>query len=109
GSVVGGWIGRMIGVNTDAYLVGWVFAILGGILLLIIYHAVTNPRLRGTDTTTNRGQDFFNPMDRRQREVGRDLRLLPGQRRRTGPAFRRCGRRAEPYTYLDRITKSAAR
>jgi uncharacterized membrane protein YeaQ/YmgE (transglycosylase-associated protein family) len=67
GSVVGGWIGQTIGVNTDTYLIGWVFAILGAILLLIIYHAVTNPRLRGTDTTSNPPgrRDYFNPMDRR--------------------------------------------
>lgn len=64
GSILGGWIGRMIGVNTDQFLWGWIFAIGGSILLLVIYHFATNPRLRGTNTTTTPGDRFNDPLRR---------------------------------------------
>jgi uncharacterized membrane protein YeaQ/YmgE (transglycosylase-associated protein family) len=53
GSIVGGWLGMLLGFNTDAYVTGWIFAVIGAILLLVIYHRLTNPRLGGTPPSSS--------------------------------------------------------
>ena len=41
GAVLGGWIGGLMGFNANEGLMSWVFAVLGSIALLILYHAMT--------------------------------------------------------------------
>jgi len=41
GAVVGGWIGRQMGFNTNEGLTSWVAAVCGSILLLFLHHLAT--------------------------------------------------------------------
>ena len=41
GAIVGGWIGGLVGVNTNEGLWSWVAAVGGAVLLLGAYHALT--------------------------------------------------------------------
>ena len=44
GAILGGWIGNMLGVQTERGFISWVAAIGGAILLLVIYHMLTAHR-----------------------------------------------------------------
>lgn len=44
GSLLGGWVGRMLGFYGPGQAGGWIMSILGAVLLLVIYHAVTRRR-----------------------------------------------------------------
>src|SRR3954452_5276085 len=44
GAVVGGWVGGLLGLNADTFLVRWVSAVVGAIALLVLYHLATAPR-----------------------------------------------------------------
>src|SRR5512135_236391 len=46
GAVIGGWIGRQLGLDTSSGLVSWVAAIGGSILLLVGYHMFTARKAR---------------------------------------------------------------
>ena len=46
GSLLGGWVGRMLGFNGPGQAGGWIMSILGAVLLLVIYHAVNRRRPR---------------------------------------------------------------
>ena len=61
GAIVGGWIGMLLGINTDAGLVGWVAAIGGAILLLVLYHWATAYRsaVRGPATSDDFAHDVI--------------------------------------------------
>src|SRR4051812_24050478 len=41
GAVLGGWIGGLMGFNANEGLMSWVVAVLGSIVLLVLYHAMT--------------------------------------------------------------------
>jgi len=44
GAVLGGWLGSMLGMNTDRGLMSWIAAVGGAVLLLIGYHMATASR-----------------------------------------------------------------
>ena len=44
GAVLGGWLGGMLGLNTDEFLARWITAVVGSILLLVLYHFATARR-----------------------------------------------------------------
>src|SRR5437764_14537052 len=67
GAVLGGWLGMMLGINTDAGLTGWIAAIGGAILLLALYHWATAYRpAAGGPATSDRstGAVFADPSRR---------------------------------------------
>jgi uncharacterized membrane protein YeaQ/YmgE (transglycosylase-associated protein family) len=41
GAVLGGWVGGLLGFNVDEGLVRWVSAVVGALLLLVLYHFAT--------------------------------------------------------------------
>ena len=41
GAVLGGWVGDMLGFDTDRTLVSWITAVAGSIILLVAYHFAT--------------------------------------------------------------------
>jgi uncharacterized membrane protein YeaQ/YmgE (transglycosylase-associated protein family) len=43
GSLLGGWIGRMMGWYEPGQPAGWIMSIIGAILLLVLYRAVRRP------------------------------------------------------------------
>jgi uncharacterized membrane protein YeaQ/YmgE (transglycosylase-associated protein family) len=44
GSLLGGWVGRMLGFYGPGQAGGWIMSILGAVLLLVIYHLVNRRR-----------------------------------------------------------------
>ena len=38
GAIVGGWIGWFLGIDVDRGLMSWISAIVGSIILLVLYH-----------------------------------------------------------------------
>ena len=57
GAVLSGWVGGLMGFNANEGLVSWVFAVLGSITLLILYHAMTRRHsLTSSDPAT--GEDY---------------------------------------------------
>ena len=66
GAVLGGWIGMVLGVNTDASLTGWVAAVGGAILLLVLYHWATayRPAVRGPATSDDYKRAVFDDLSR---------------------------------------------
>jgi len=59
GAMAGGWIGGMLGVNTDEGIMSWVAAITGSILLLVLYHFATRKDLTSPGTTTTATSDDY--------------------------------------------------
>jgi uncharacterized membrane protein YeaQ/YmgE (transglycosylase-associated protein family) len=53
GSVLGGWIGSALGIETDKGLMSWVAAVGGALLLLVIYHFATTKRTPQGRVATN--------------------------------------------------------
>jgi len=54
GSVLGGWLGTVLGVQTDEGLTSWAAAVIGALLLLVIYHyATTKPTPQGRVATND--------------------------------------------------------
>jgi uncharacterized membrane protein YeaQ/YmgE (transglycosylase-associated protein family) len=45
GALLGGWIGRVLGVYREAEPVGFIMAVVGAIVLLVLYRVVA-PRMR---------------------------------------------------------------
>ncbi len=45
GAGLGGWLGRVIGIYHEGDSVGFVMAIVGAMILLAIYHALTRNRV----------------------------------------------------------------
>jgi uncharacterized membrane protein YeaQ/YmgE (transglycosylase-associated protein family) len=41
GAVLGGWVGGLLGLDVDEGLVRWVSAVVGALLLLVLYHFAT--------------------------------------------------------------------
>ena len=41
GALLGGWLGGLMGFDVEGGLTRWVFAVLGAIALLMLYHATT--------------------------------------------------------------------
>jgi uncharacterized membrane protein YeaQ/YmgE (transglycosylase-associated protein family) len=48
GSVVGGWLARVVGLHRYGFFAPWVVSILGAVLLLAIFRAI--PRRAATDS-----------------------------------------------------------
>jgi uncharacterized membrane protein YeaQ/YmgE (transglycosylase-associated protein family) len=46
GSLVGGFIGRGIGLYGPGERAGWIMSIIGAVLVLVIYRAITRPSAR---------------------------------------------------------------
>jgi len=44
GALLGGWIGDLMGFNTQSGFMSWIVAIVGAILLLALYHLATARR-----------------------------------------------------------------
>lgn len=40
GSLLGGWLGRALGLYSPGQPAGWIMSIVGALVLLMIYHAV---------------------------------------------------------------------
>jgi len=53
GALAGGYIGRVLGIDTSSGLMTWITAIGGSILLLIIYHFATANRAAASGTASN--------------------------------------------------------
>ncbi len=67
GAVLGGWIGTLMGFNANEGLMSWVFAVLGSIALLFIYHSVTRRTLKtggGSATTDDYKSAVFGDLKR---------------------------------------------
>jgi uncharacterized membrane protein YeaQ/YmgE (transglycosylase-associated protein family) len=71
GALIGGWVGGFLGLNTDQFVVRWVSAITGGVLLLVLYHLATarrtalgGPRTTGPATTDDYKKAVFNDLSR---------------------------------------------
>ncbi len=47
GSLVGGWIGRFLGLYREGEAAGWILSILGALLLLWIYRLVMSRQTAG--------------------------------------------------------------
>jgi uncharacterized membrane protein YeaQ/YmgE (transglycosylase-associated protein family) len=66
GALVGGWVGSQMGLNTDNGLIGWVAAIAGAILLLVIYHLLSarTSVISGPATSDDYKRAVFNDLSR---------------------------------------------
>src|SRR5581483_10129443 len=66
GALVGGWAGRLLGVETRNGLGSWVAAIGGSILLLVIYHLLTarRPAAAGPATSDDYKRAVFDDLSR---------------------------------------------
>ena len=53
GALLGGWLGGLLGFNTDEGLTRWVSAVAGAVLLLVLYHLATAPRARAGGPATS--------------------------------------------------------
>jgi len=71
GSVVGSWVGDAIGFDTETVLMRWVCAIVGSVVLLVIYHFATTKATPNGRVATN--DDYrnavFNDLSRGPRNV----------------------------------------
>src|SRR3954447_10872582 len=71
GALLGGWVGGFVGLNTDQFVVRWVSAIAGGVLLLVLYPLATarraadgGPRTAGPATNDDYKAAVFNDLSR---------------------------------------------
>jgi len=71
GAEVGGWAARQVGYDPGSGLTGWVSAIVGAVVLLVIYHMTTAPAAAranaflGTGGTTQDYKDaVYNDLSR---------------------------------------------
>jgi uncharacterized membrane protein YeaQ/YmgE (transglycosylase-associated protein family) len=53
GAVVGGWIGNMVGAQTDQGVWSWLAAIGGAVILLVLYHMITARRILTNGAASN--------------------------------------------------------
>jgi uncharacterized membrane protein YeaQ/YmgE (transglycosylase-associated protein family) len=53
GAVLGGWLGSLLGFQTDEGLMSWVSAVVGAILLLVGYHFATTKQTPAGRVATN--------------------------------------------------------
>ena len=44
GALLGTWLGRMLGMYSGGERAGWIFSIIGAVILLLIYRAVVRRR-----------------------------------------------------------------
>jgi len=49
GAVVGGFAARQLGFDPDTGLTGWISAVAGAVVLLVVHHMVTAPGTRTID------------------------------------------------------------
>jgi uncharacterized membrane protein YeaQ/YmgE (transglycosylase-associated protein family) len=67
GAIVGGYVGQMLGINTDRGLTSWIAAVVGVIVLLALYHLATAPRVStvgGTATNADYKQAVYDDLSR---------------------------------------------
>lgn len=66
GALLGGWIGDLMGLNTDSGLMSWIAAIGGAILLLVLFHLATGRRaaVGGPATSDDYKKAVFNDLSR---------------------------------------------
>lgn len=66
GAVVGGWIGNVLGFNSDQLLIRWISAVTGALLLLVGYHFATTRATPQGRVATNDDyrQAVFNDLSR---------------------------------------------
>jgi uncharacterized membrane protein YeaQ/YmgE (transglycosylase-associated protein family) len=66
GALLGGWIGAMMGLDTQNGFLGWIAAIAGAIILLVLYHVVTARRaaVGGPATSEDYKKAVFDDLSR---------------------------------------------
>src|SRR5436305_9491297 len=53
GAVLGGWVGSLLGFQTDEGLMSWVAAVAGAVVLLVFYHFATTKQTPAGRVATN--------------------------------------------------------
>jgi uncharacterized membrane protein YeaQ/YmgE (transglycosylase-associated protein family) len=71
GALLGGWIGDLMGLDTQRGFMSWITAIAGAIILLVLYHVVTarnaavgGPAVGGPATSEDYKKAVFDDLSR---------------------------------------------